>query len=124
MSHISKIEMEINDLQALKQACQILGAEFIANQRTYKWYSGQNPCSHVIRVPGASYEVGVIQKGKAYELEWDEYSPGGLVSTLGHNACHLRKHYSLERVKNEARKKRYQIQEQAISGGTRLILTT
>ena len=124
MSHISKIQMEINDLQALKQACQILGAEFIANQRTYKWYSGRNPCDHAIRVPGASYEVGVIQKGKTYELEWDEYSPGGLINTLGRNACHLRKHYSLERVKNEARKKRYQIQEQAIPSGTRLILTT
>ncbi len=124
MSHISKIEMEINDLQALKQACQIIGAEFIANQRTYRWYSGQNPCNHVIKVPGANYEVGVVQKDKTYELQWDEYSLGGLVSTLGPNACHLRKHYSLERIRNEARKKCYHVKEQNITGGTRLILTT
>lgn len=124
MSHISKIEIEINDLNALKKACQVMGLEFAENQKSFTWYSGKNPCSHAIKVPGANYEVGIIQNNNKYELQWDNWSSGGLVSVLGDNACHLKKHYSLERVKNEARKKRYQVKEQNITGGTRLILTT
>lgn len=123
MSHISKIEIEINDLQALKKACQVMGLEFAENQRSFTWYSGKNPCSHAIKVPGANYEVGIIQNGKTYELQWDNWSTGGLVSVLGENACNLRKHYSLERVKAEAKRNRYHIREKNISGGTRLILT-
>lgn len=37
MSHVSQIELEINDLSILKQACQRLGLEFCENQTTYKW---------------------------------------------------------------------------------------
>lgn len=124
MSHISKIEVEINDLQALKQACKVLNLEFVENQKSFQWYQGQGQCTHVIRVPGARYEVGVVQKGNTYELLWDSWYSGGLVQTLGENACTLRQKYTLERVKNEARLKKYQVKEQTIQGGTRLILTT
>lgn len=34
MSHISKIELVVNDLAALKEACQNLGFEFREGQRT------------------------------------------------------------------------------------------
>jgi hypothetical protein len=124
MSHLSKIEIQINDMQALKQACQVMGLEFAENHRQFKWYNGFSPCEHVIRVPGASYELGVIRNGQTYELQCDFWSTGGLQDRLGHNGNLLKKHYSLERVKNEARNKRYHIKEQPIQNGTRLILTT
>lgn len=123
MSHISRIEIEINDLQALKQACKVMGLNFCENKRTFQWYQGQGRCDHAISVPGARYEVGVIAKDQSFELQWDDWHSGGLVQKLGQNACNLRKHYSLERVKNEARKKRYQVNEKKIDNGTRLILT-
>lgn len=123
MSHLSKIEIQINDLQALKQACQVMGLQFKENQRTFKWYNGTSPCTHVIKVPGALYEIGVIKNGELYELQCDFWSTGGL-NVLGQNGNLLKKHYSLERVKNEARKKRYRIQEKPIQNGTRLVLTT
>ena len=123
MSHLSKIEIQINDLQALKQACQVMGLEFAENQRQFKWYNGLSPCDHVIRVPGASYELGIIRNGKNYELQGDFWNAGGLVNRLGPNGNLLKQHYSMERVKNEARKKRYSIREQPIQNGIRLILT-
>ena len=123
MSHISKIEVEINDLLALKQACKVMGLTFCENKKTFTWYSGQGECSHVIQVPGARYEVGVVSKGQTFELLWDDWYSGGLVQKLGENACNLRKHYSLERIKNEAKKKNYHIREQTIEHGTRLTLT-
>lgn len=124
MSHLSKIEIQINDLQALKQACQAMGLEFKENQRTFKWYNGTSPCSHVIKVPNALYEIGVIKNGEPYELQCDFWSTGGLQSVLGENGSLIKKHYSLARVKNEARKKCYRIQEKPIKNGTRLVLTT
>ena len=123
MSHLSKIEIQINDLQALKQACQVMGLEFMENQRQFKWYNGLSPCDHVIRVPGASYELGIIRNGKNYELQGDFWNAGGLVNRLGPNGNLLKKHYSLERVKNVGRREGYSIREQPIQNGTRLILT-
>lgn len=124
MSHLSKIEVEINDLQALKQACNYLGLEFRENQDMFNCYNGKQECTHAIVVPGARFEVGVVQKGKSYELLWDNWTPGGLVQKLGENACELRKHYTLQRVKNEAFQKNFRVQEQNIERGTRLILTS
>ena len=123
MSHISKIEVQINDLEALKQACKNLGLEFRENQTHFRWYLGYGNCTHVIRVPGATYEVGIVQKGETYELLWDDFYSGGLVQKLGNNACHLKKEYSLERVKNEAKKKRYNVTEQQMQNGIRLVLS-
>jgi hypothetical protein len=95
MSHIARIELKIKDLKALKAACQEVGFQFMENQKTYEWYGsfiGDSPmpegltvdmlgkCDHAIKVPGASYEIGVIKTGKdCYELhcdEWDENLAG------------------------------------------------
>jgi len=124
MSHLSKIEIVINDLRALITACQKMGLEFRENQARFKWYDGESQCTHAIRVPGARYEVGVIQNGSTFELAWDNWSSGGLVQKLGENAGLLKKQYSMERVRNEAREKRYKVREQSIQNGTRMVLTT
>ncbi len=64
MSHIAKIEMEINDLGALQAAAIRLGGELVIGQTNYKWYGewiGNTPmpegvtadnlgkCDHAIR---------------------------------------------------------------------------
>ena len=38
MSHVANVEVEINDLAALKTACTKLGIEFVEGQTTYAWY--------------------------------------------------------------------------------------
>ena len=38
LSHISKIELEIRDLQSLKDACKKLGFQFMNGQKHYQWY--------------------------------------------------------------------------------------
>ena len=77
MSHISKIELVIKDLEALKTACKRMGFEFREGQKTYQWYGrwvGDSPmpegvteeelgkCNHAIHVPGAKYEIGLSVK--------------------------------------------------------------
>ena len=138
MSHVAKIEMEIKDLDTLRTACEQLGLQFMAGQHTYRWYGesvGDYPipegfttddmgkCDHAIRVPGASYEVGVVQRNGKYLLLWDFYSAGGLERVLGKGAGRLKQAYSVERVRREATLKGYHVQERKTEQGIRLVLT-
>jgi hypothetical protein len=140
LSHISTIELEITDLDALKDACQRLGFEFQENKHTFAWYGywvgkyplpeGMTPedlgrCNHAIQVPGAEYEVGVIKRDHHYILFWDSWRAGGLEkeSALGKGAKRLKQAYAIERIKNEARKKNFRLHEKKIDQGVRLTLT-
>ncbi|MGA2228958.1 MAG: DUF1257 domain-containing protein [Syntrophobacteraceae bacterium] len=137
MSHIAKIELEINDTDTLKLACERLGLEFIENQTTYSWYGtwlGDTPlpegitasdlgkCNHAIRVPGAQYEIGIVKKDRKYILLWDFWHQGGLEQKLGKNAGRLKQAYTIERVRKEGRLKGHRICEQKTDKGIRLVL--
>ena len=138
MSHIAKIELEINDLESLKTACKALGFDFMENQTTYRWYGrwvGDTPlpenvnvedlgkCTHAIHVPAAAYEVGIVQKGSKYNLLWDYWIGGGLEKHIGKNACKLKQAYTLEQIRKGARLKGYLIHETKTQNGVRVALT-
>ena len=137
MSHVAKIELEIMDLETLKLACDRLGLQFMENQKTYRWYGsfvGDTPlpegidindlgkCDHAIHVPGAQYEIGIIQRDRKYILLWDFWHRGGLEEKLGKNAGRLKQAYGVERVRKEARLKGHRIYEQKTNQGIRLFL--
>jgi hypothetical protein len=130
--------MTIKDLDTLRAACEQMGLQFIADQKTFSWYGrsvGDYPipegfiaddmgkCDHAIRVPGAEYEVGIVHRNGRYNLLWDFYRAGGLERVLGKGACRLKQAYSVERVRREARMKGYHVQERKTEKGIRLILT-
>jgi hypothetical protein len=138
MSHISKIEIVIHSLADLKDACGKLGYEFIENQKTYKWYGrwvGDTPlpegikiedigkCNHAIRVPGCTYEIGIIRRNNHYILLWDYYYVGGLTEKIGENAGKLKQAYTVSRVRKEAVRKGYRVMEKKMDQGVRLVLT-
>lgn len=140
MSHITDVETEVKDLAALKQACSRLGFEFKEGQTSYKWYGqfvGDSPmpagmtkedlgkCDHAIKVPGASYEVGVAKVGGVYKLRYDYWGAGGLHKALGgQKAEKLVQAYGIEKTKKEARRLGYTVAgEQAQQDGSvKLIL--
>jgi hypothetical protein len=86
MSHVARIEIEINNLDTLKAAYHSLGLEFVPDQKTFARY-GQHigdyplpedftiedmgPCDHAIRVANAQYEIGVVKRSGRYILLWD-----------------------------------------------------
>lgn len=138
MSHISKIELVIHSLDDLKEACRKLGFEFVENQKSYKWYGrwvGDTPlpeginvedlgkCDHAIRVPGCSYEIGVVKRNDHYILLWDYYYAGGLSEKIGPNAGKLKQAYTVARVTKEARRKGYRVMEKRTEQGIRMVLT-
>ena len=137
MSHISKIELEIQSLEDLKLACKRLGFTFIENQKTYQWYGrwvGDSPlpeginiddlgkCDNVIKVPECTYEIGVVKRGSKYILLWDAWHKGGLEQKIGKDCGILKQSYTIERIIREAKLKKYQVKEIKQDQSIRLVL--
>ncbi len=133
MSHVTKIRVEIRSLAALKAACARLGLEFVEGQTTYKWYgkylggSQRAPginiedlgkCNHAIKVPGASYEVGVVQQNDQFLLMWDFWQPGGLEAQLGKDGQKLVQAYTVEAAKQAAQARGFSVWEEAVQDGS------
>jgi hypothetical protein len=89
MSHITKINLLIKDLDALASACDKLGLELVRDQKTFKAYR-TGRCEHAIRVKGneRAYEIGIAKSadGKGFELKWDADigDGGGLYEKVGY----------------------------------------
>ena len=80
-------------------------------------------CDHAIKVPGATYEVGIKKIGSKYQLLYDYWNAGKLEKVLGKGLGKLKQAYTVERVKQESRTKGYRIQEKKTEKGIRLIMT-
>ena len=119
MSHISKIELEVKDIAVLKKACRKLGLEFVQDQKTFQWYGKESSCNHAIKVPGASYEIGVIRKEGRYELNCDFYDRS-IEKVIGHQGGLLKQAYAVAKTKAEARRKGYSVIERQTETSIRL----
>ena len=143
MSHVANVEVEINDLTALKTACGKLGLEFVQGQTTYKWFDryladsnvgrqtvrdGFRPedfgkCEHAIKVPGSDYEVGVVRNptGNGYRLIYDEYGSQGQALTKrlgGTQLPKLKTEYGVARASRHLRRNGYRVVRRVLSNGT------
>lgn len=128
MSHVSAIKTEVRDLGALKAACQDLGLTFLENQTTFKWFGrwvndydaddsaykhGIDPkdygkCHHAIRVPGSSYEIGLVHNPatNGYKIVYDFYGPGRIIKEkLGAGCEKLVQHYGVNLAEQMAKRK-------------------
>jgi hypothetical protein len=119
MSHISKIELEVNDLAVLSQACTRLGLTLIRGQKEFKWYGKNAPCEHAIKVPEANYEIGVVKEKHRYELNCDYYDRG-IEKVIGRQGGLLKQAYAVAKTKIEARKKGHCVLEKRTDTGIRL----
>lgn len=99
MSHISKCETQYKSLTEVKTAGDVLGFDFIENQRTHAWYGRMvgdsaegratarefgvenlGKCDHVLRLKDhrqGDYEIGVVRRDDGtYSLVYDSWGPG------------------------------------------------
>ena len=134
MSHITEIELVIDDAAMLAKACEALGFEFVWNQKSYKWFGrfvGDTPqppgvevadmgkCHHAIRVPGAEYEVGVVlEEDGTYRLRYDYWSHGGLKQAIGETAAPIVQRYGVEAVKRQAIMENMTVIERPLEDGS------
>ena len=136
MSHVAKIEIEIKDLEALEAACKRLGFSLVREQKTFAWFgkhvgdyplpegfsvSDMGRCEHAIKVPGASYEVGVVKRRDGrpgYTLLWDFFKSGNLAKYVGDNGQKLVQAYGVESATRAARRQGYSVTETAREDGS------
>jgi len=107
MSHVTTIDLVINDLDALERAAKVCGMELKRGQTTFRWYYGNDPCKHAIVLPGntEAYEIGIVQEGATYKLLFDDYRGGhGLLTAIGERGETLLRAYAMERVKSLAQR--------------------
>jgi len=120
MSHISKIELEVNDLNTLDSACTRLGLQLVKGQKNFKWFGKKaGDCDHAIRVPEAEYEIGITRVNGIYELECDYYDRH-IGKAIGEKGGLLKQAYAAEKTKAEARRKGYLAIEKQTDTGIRL----
>ena len=123
MSHISKIELEVKDLNTLSYACNRLGLQMVKEQKSFRWYGQKaGTCDHLIRVPDAEYEIGIVRSNGLYELQCD-YFDRNIGKYIGENGGLLKQAYAIEKTKIEARLKGYSVIEKKIETGIRLHVT-
>jgi hypothetical protein len=134
------IKTELRDLAAIKAACKRMGWQLVEGQTTFQWYGryiGDYPefekrlrslgiktedygkCSHAIKVPGAGYEIGLVQKGNQFIPLWDTWATGGLDKVTAENGMSgFMQAYAIEVAKLEARRKGYQVTERRLPNGS------
>lgn len=120
MSHLVKIELEINDVNVLQKSCDRLGLSFMKNQNTFQWWGQAAKCDHAIKIPEAKYEIGVLKKQQGgYELQCD-YFDRAVGKAIGQNGGLLKQAYTIEKAKQEAIRKGYSIREHKTQQGIQL----
>lgn len=146
MSHVVKIEVLIKDLNALEKAgTQLMyngiGCKFIKDKKEYNWWGrhvGDYPlpegmtveemgkCDHVIKVPGAEWEIGVVKEKdeKGYKLIYDFYGEKGkaIERVCGPQLGKLKQRYTIEALKNKVKDKKKIKEEQLEKGKIRVTI--
>lgn len=132
MSHVSIINLEINSLDALRMTVERLGIVFRENQKTYQWFgrfmadyplpegftaADLGKCDHAIHVPGAQYEIGVVERNGKISLLWDFWQDGGLERIIGQGGAKIRQLYPIEEAKLEAERRGYSYSEEVQENG-------
>lgn len=123
MSHISTIKTQVNDLDALDEACRSLGLELRREQRTHRTFGGrQSECEAAIVLPGNAdaYEVGVLRGDKpgTYQLAFDDWGGGhGMVAKTGEGCRTLLVEYARAKTKRLARAKGWSYREERLPDG-------
>jgi hypothetical protein len=127
-------------LAAVKALCKEKGWEFAEGQKTYEWYGsfvGDSPmpkgmtradlgkCDHAIKIPGATYEVGLRSNGKGgYNLAFDYWGSGGLVPHVGEKGGLFMQGYGIAKAELEAKKRGMHVKRvPGKHGAVKLVLT-
>jgi hypothetical protein len=141
MSHVVTIQTEIKSLEALQRACQRMGWLLKPDQKTFAWYgrwvkdyheadaayrNGIKPedygkCDMAIEVPGAKYEIGLLEREGKFIPVWDGWGPGGLEHLSQEGMGGFLQAYATEAARLEAIRQGFTVTESAQDDGSILL---
>ena len=128
VSHVTKVDIEIKDLDALETACKGRGLTLKRGQTKYAWWGrsvGDYPipagmraedlgkCSHAIHLDSRSFEIGLVkQSDDSFRLVFDFYGQASLLAAVGGQACEgLVGDYAIETARNAALAQSWPVQD-------------
>ena len=144
MSHVATVEIRIKWVDDLRAVCEELGLTYDEAATAWRWWGrwvndwheanaayhhGVKPEEYgtadagVIRVPGASWDIGVYRRGGEYVLVYDNYGGSrGLEKALGAGLTKLKAAYT-ERVARRRLRKLGMSVRKRIDASGRIVLT-
>ena len=116
MSHFTKINVEIRDVEALKSACRELGLTVEQNAQARGYYRNTIKGDHVIRLNGP-YDVALQRRPEGgYEMQADLWQ-GHVERELGRDFGRLRQLYGTHKAMREARRKGMTVRRRNLPNG-------
>jgi hypothetical protein len=146
MSHVSNVELNVTDLDALREAVgQTNGLTWSEGQCSYKWYgkwmndfhgssaavdNGFNAADfgkseHAIKVEGAEYEIGVVKNptGEGYRLLYDNYDSGTRIAKrYGTPLLAIKNSYAERVAVKQLQRKGYRVSTRVNAQGQRQVI--
>jgi hypothetical protein len=98
----------INDLPAVQEAAEAMGATVLVNEKARGWSVGRSDkqADLVLRIPDCRFDVAVVRnEDGSYRMEGDLFN-GALEKFFGKNFDKLGERYQIARLQRVARKKR------------------
>jgi len=115
MSHWTKIETQIRDAAALRDACHELGLELLENAEARGYGTNRIKADLVIRLKGP-YDVALQRSESGYGLTTDWWG-GHVEKEVGQNYGRLLQLYGVHKARLEARRKGYTVRRQTLGDG-------
>ncbi|RRJ54810.1 DUF1257 domain-containing protein [Paenibacillus oralis] len=121
MSHWVEKKANFKDIDALKEACTMLGLQLIQNAKARGWSSNTIQADYVIKLNG-SYDVALINNGDGYDISADWYD-GSVARAIGKEGNNLKQAYTAAATVKVARAQGHPVEMQRVENGDiRLVL--
>jgi len=117
MSHFTTITTQIKDLNALRQACQELGLEFLQDAEARGYNGARQRGEFIIRLKGPYDVVLNRQTDGSYSLTTDWWD-GHVEKEIGPKCGRLLQLYAVHKASQEARKRGHTVSRKLLQNGT------
>lgn len=122
MSHLTTIDIEVKDLNALATACQSLGLVLRRDQKTFRTYAGARTSCEAAIVDtknARAYEIGVVRTNDRLVLQYDGWNNGdGMQDIVGNNCSRLVQEYARAVTLRTARQQGMRVSETRMADGS------
>lgn len=115
MSHWVEKKTNFTDIEALKDACNMLGIQLVQNAKARGWSGNTIKADYVIKLKG-SYDVALIRKGEHWDIRADWYD-GSVKNAIGKDGNKLKQAYTAAATVKVARAQGHPVEMQRIENG-------
>lgn len=117
MSHITTVQTQIRDLDALRAALERLGCRLEGPGTIRGYFREMGHADYIIRLPNTEYTVGLVrQTDGTYRLEADLWA-GHVERVLGLRYGRLLQEYAVEVVTRSAARRGRQVKSERLPDG-------